>query len=84
MLWMTLIGLITLIAGGLIVKFKSKFTLLGIILAIVGAATSGTMFVMVQKEDAKNAAKCESISGSYGGDVCYTAGVEKDLKEIGL
>lgn len=84
MLWMTLGGLVALVAGGLIVKFNSKLTILGIILAIAGAVLACTMFIMVQKEDARNAAKCESISGSYGGDVCYTAGVEKDLKEIGL
>lgn len=84
MLWMTLGGLITLVAGGLLVKFNSKLTILGIVLAVIGAAVSGTMFVMVQKEDAKNAAKCESVTGSYGGDVCYVSGVEKDLKEIGL
>ena len=84
MLWMTLGGLVTLVTGGLLVKFNSKLTILGIILAVIGAALSGTMFVMVQKEDAKNAAKCESVTGSYGGDVCYVSGVEKDLKEIGL
>ena len=84
MLWMTLGGLVTLVTGGLLVKFNSKLTILGIILAVIGAALSGTMFVMVQKEDARNAAKCESVTGSYGGDVCYVSGVEKDLKEIGL
>lgn len=84
MLWMTLGGLVTLVTGGLLVKFNSKLTILGIILAVIGAGLSGTMFVMVQKEDARNAAKCESVTGSYGGDVCYVSGVEKDLKEIGL
>lgn len=84
MLWLLLGGLLTLVAGGLLVKFNSKLTLLGIILAVVGAALAATMFILVQKEDAKNAAKCESVSGSYGGDVCFVSGVEKDLKEIGL
>lgn len=83
MLWLTLGGLIALIAGLLFLKF-TKATVVGIVLAVIGAALAVTMFVMVQKEDARNAAKCESYSGSYGGDVCYISGVEKDLKEIGL
>ena len=84
MLWLLLGGLFSLIGGGLIIKFNSKLTMLGIILAVVGAVLSATMFILVQKEDARNAAKCESITGRYGGDVCFVSGVEKDLKEIGL
>lgn len=83
MLWMTVGGLVLLLAG-LLVVMKTKATLVGAIIALVGAALAVTMFITVQKEDAKNAAKCESVSGSYGGDVCYISGVEKDLKEIGL
>lgn len=84
MLWLLLGGLFTLIIGGLLIKFSSKLTILGICLAVIGAGLAATMFIVVQKEDAKNAAKCESISGRYGGDVCFVSGVEKDLKEIGL
>ena len=83
MLWLTLGGLVTLIAGGLTIKF-SKATTLGIILAIVGAILSVIMGVGVVKDQAKNGAKCASMLGHYGGDTCYVEGVEKDLKEIGL
>lgn len=83
MLWLTLGGLVSLIAGLLFLKF-TKATVVGIALAILGAALASVMFVGTIKEDARNAAKCESYSGSYGGDVCYVSGVEKDLKEIGL
>ena len=83
MLWLTLGGLITLIAGGLIIKF-SKATIVGIILAIIGAILSVVMGISVVKEDARNGAKCASMLGHYGGDTCYVEGVEKDLKEIGL
>ena len=84
MLWMTLGILAALVGGFCLIKFNTKLTILGIVLAVLGAGLAITMFFTVLKEDARNAAKCESISGSYGGDVCYTAGVEKDLKEIGL
>lgn len=84
MLWMTIIALVALITGGCIIKFGTKMTILGVFLAIVGGITFLTMIVLVWKNDARNAAKCESVTGSYGGDVCYVSGVEKDLKEIGL
>lgn len=83
MLWLTLGGLITLIAGGIVIKF-TRFTFVGIILAVLGAILAAVMFIMVQKEDAKNGAKCASMLGHYGGDTCYVEGVEKDLKQIGL
>lgn len=83
MLWMTVGGLVLLLAG-LLVVVKTKATLVGAIIALAGAAIAVTMFITVQKEDAKNAAKCASVTGSYGGDTCYIEGVEKDLKEIGL
>ena len=83
MLWLTLGGLITLIAGGIVIKF-TKATLIGIILAIVGAILAVVMGVAVIKDQAKNGAKCASMLGHYGGDTCYVEGVEKDLKEIGL
>lgn len=84
MLWLFIGGLLTLIAGALVIKFQPKLTMLGILLAVAGATMTVSMYVIVQKEDARNAAKCESVSGSYGGDVCFVSGVEKDLKEIGL
>lgn len=83
MLWLTVGGLVALIAGLLFLKF-TKATFTGIILAVLGAILAVVMGVMVMKEDARNSAKCESVTGSYGGDVCYVSGVEKDLKEIGL
>lgn len=84
MLWLTLGSLITLTVGFCLIKSSAKLATLGIVLAMLGAALAVTMFVAVLKEDARNAAKCESVTGSYGGDVCYVSGVEKDLKEIGL
>lgn len=83
MLWLTVGGLVALVAGAIMIKL-SKATGLGIILAIVGAALAATMGIMTMKEDAKNGAKCASALGHYGGDTCYVEGVEKDLKEIGL
>lgn len=83
MFWLTLGGLATLIAGGLIIKF-SKATMLGVILAIIGAILSVVLGINVVKEDARNGAKCASMLGHYGGDTCYVEGVEKDLKSIGL
>lgn len=83
MLWLTLGGLASLIAGRFMIKF-SKVTGLGIILAIVGAILASTMGVLTIKEQARNGAKCASALGHYGGDTCYVEGVEKDLKEIGL
>lgn len=83
MLWLTLGGLATLIAGGCVIKF-SKATMIGIILAVIGAILSVVMGVSTIKEQARNGAKCASALGHYGGDTCYVEGVEKDLKEIGL
>ena len=83
MLWLTIGGLVSLIAGGIMIKL-SKATGIGIILAILGAILASTMGIMTVKEDAKNGAKCASMLGHYGGDTCYVEGVEKDLKEIGL
>ena len=83
MLWLTIGGLVSLIAGGIMIKL-SKATGVGIILAILGAILASTMGIMTMKEDAKNGAKCASMLGHYGGDTCYVEGVEKDLKEIGL
>lgn len=83
MLWLTLGGLISLISGLVFLKF-TKATFIGVVFAILGAILAVVMGVSTVKEDARNAAKCASAAGSYGGDVCYVSGVEKDLKEIGL
>lgn len=83
MLWLTLGGLISLIAGGLTIKL-SKATTFGVILAVVGALLASIMGVAVIKDQSKKGALCASISGTYGGDACYVDGVEKDLKELGL
>lgn len=83
MLWLTLGGLASLIAGGIMIKF-SKATKLGILLAVAGAILASVMGVLNIKEQARNGAKCASALGHYGGDTCYVEGVEKDLKEIGL
>ena len=84
MLWLLLGALVPLIAGALIIKLIPKLTILGILIAIVGAFSAITLGITVSKEDARNAAKCASIDGSYGGDTCFVSGVEKDLEKIGL
>ena len=84
MLWLLLGSLALLIAGGIIIKVLPKLVLLGAILALMGAVGAGGMWITTLKEDAKNAAKCASIDGSYGGDTCFVSGIEKDLKAIGL
>lgn len=82
MLYLTVLGLLALILGGIIVKKSTKLVGLGIILALAGAAMivicGGWMIADAQSKTAK----CASLDGHYGGGACYVQGVEKDLNNV--
>lgn len=84
MLWLLLGALVALIAGGLIIKLLPKLALLGILAAVVGAFMAVGLGWWAFTDNSKNAAKCASIDGSFGGNTCFVDGIEKDLKEIHL
>ena len=82
MLYLSVIGLLLLILGGIIIKVSTKFVGLGIILALIGAGSFVTLGIEAIKDDQSKTAKCASLDGHYGGGACYVQGVEKDLNNI--
>lgn len=84
MLYLLVGSLMLLAIGAIVIKWIPKLAVLGLLVAIVGAGLTIAMGIAVPREDAKNAAKCASIDGSYGGDTCFVSGVEKDLENLGL
>lgn len=82
MLYLSVLGLLMLILGGIIIKKSSKFVGGGIIMALVGAAVFVIMGVMLVRDDQSKTAKCASLDGHFGGGQCYVEGVEKDLDNI--
>lgn len=82
MLYLSVLGLLLLILGGIIIKKSSKIVGVGIVMALVGAALFVTMGVMLFRDDQSKTAKCASLDGHFGGGSCYVQGVEKDLDNI--
>ncbi len=82
MLYLTVLGLLLLIIGGVIIKKSSKIVGLGIILGLVGAAMVVLLGVECIKDDQNKTAKCASLDGHYGGGACYVQGVEKDINNL--
>ncbi len=82
MLYLTVLGLLALITGGIIIKKSSKIVGLGIVFALVGAAMTVIMGVRLFQDDQSKTAKCASLDGHFGGGSCYVQGVEKDLNNI--
>lgn len=82
MLYLTVVGLLLLILGGIIVKKSVKLVGLGIVLALAGAAAVVTLGAEVIRDDQNKSAKCASLDGQYGGGACYVQGVEKDLNNL--
>lgn len=82
MLYLTVLGLLALILGGIIVKKSTKLVGLGIILALAGAAMIVICGGRTIADDQSKTAKCASLDGHYGGGACYVQGVEKDLNNV--
>lgn len=82
MLYLTVLGLLALIIGGVIIKKSSKIVGFGIVLALVGAALVIITGGWAIADDQSKTAKCASLDGHYGGGRCYVQGVEKDLNNI--
>lgn len=82
MLYLTVLGLLLLIVGGIIIKKSSKIVGFGIILALIGAAAVVICGGWAIADDQSKTAKCASLDGHYGGGACYVQGVEKDLNNI--
>lgn len=82
MLYLTIVGLALLIAGGIVIKKSKKFVWIGILLALAGAGSSVIMGVRLFIDDQSKTAKCASLDGHYGGGACYYQGVEQDLDNI--
>ena len=82
MLYLTVVGLLLLILGGILVKKSTKFVGLGIMLALAGAASVVVLGTEIVRDDMSKSAKCASLDGEYGGGACYVQGVEKDLDNI--
>lgn len=82
MLYLSVLGLLLLILGGIILKKSTKLVGLGVILALAGAAVMVIMGVALVKDDQSKTAKCASLDGHFGGGQCYVQGVEKDLDHI--
>ena len=82
MLYLTVLGLLALIIGGIIIKKSAKIVGFGIVLALVGAAMIVICGGMAIADDQSKTAKCASLDGHYGGGSCYVQGVEKDLNNI--
>lgn len=82
MFYLTVVGLLLLILGGIVVKKSTKFVGVGIVLALLGAAAVVTLGAEVLRDDMSKSAKCASLDGEYGGGACYVQGVEKDLENI--
>ena len=82
MLYLTVLGLLALIIGGIIIKKSAKIVGFGIVLALVGAAMIVICGGKAIADDQSKTAKCASLDGHYGGGSCYVQGVEKDLNNI--
>lgn len=82
MFYLTVVGLLLLILGGIVVKKSTRFVGVGIVLALSGAAAVVTLGAEVLRDDMSKSAKCASLDGEYGGGACYVQGVEKDLENI--
>ena len=82
MLYLTVVGLLLLILGGIIIKKSTKIVGLGIVMALVGAAMVVILGVECIKDDQSKTAKCASLDGHFGGGACYVQGVEKDLNNL--
>lgn len=82
MLYLTVLGLLALIIGGIIIKKSSKIVGFGIILALIGTAMVVICGAWAIGEDQSKTAKCASLDGHYGGGQCYVQGVEKDLNNL--
>jgi len=82
MLYLTVLGLLLLILGGIIIKKSSKIVGFGIVLALIGAAMVVLLGVEVIRDDQSKTAKCASLDGHYGGGSCYVEGVEKDMDNL--
>ena len=82
MLYLTVLGLLLLILGGIIIKKSSKIVGFGVVLALIGAAMVVLLGVEVIRDDQSKTAKCASLDGHYGGGSCYVEGVEKDMDNL--
>lgn len=82
MLYLTVLGLLALILGGIIIKKSTKIVGLGILLALAGAAMVVACGGWAIADDQSKTAKCASLDGHYGGGACYVQGVEKDLNNV--
>lgn len=82
MLYLTVLGLLALIIGGVIIKKSTKIVGVGILLAIAGAAMVVICGGWAIADDQSKTAKCASLDGHYGGGSCYVRGVEKDLNNV--
>lgn len=82
MLYLTVLGLLALIIGGIIIKKSAKIVGVGIALAFIGAAMVVACGGWVIADDQSKTAKCASLDGHYGGGSCYVQGVEKDLDNL--
>ena len=82
MLYLTVLGLLLLIVGGIIIKKSAKIVGVGIVLALVGAAMVVLLGAECIRDDQSKTAKCASLDGHYGGGACYVQGVEKDMNNI--
>jgi len=82
MLYLTALGLLALILGGIIIKKSTKIVGWGILLALVGAAMVVICGGWAIADDQSRTAKCASLDGHYGGGACYVQGVEKDLNNV--
>ena len=81
MLYLTVAGLLLLIAGGIVLKM-TRFAGLGIIIAFLGAGLVVTLGITLIRDDQSKTAQCASLDGHFGGGSCYVQGVEKDLTNI--
>lgn len=82
MLYLSILGLLLLILGGIIISKSAKLIGLGIILALAGAAAVVGLGAEIIRDDQSKTAKCASLDGHYGGGYCYVQGVEKDMNNI--
>lgn len=82
MLYLTVLGLLALIIGGIIIKKSAKIVGVGIALALIGAAMIVICGGWTIADDQSKTAKCASLDGHYGGGSCYVQGVEKDLNNL--
>lgn len=82
MLYLTVLGLLALILGGIIIKKSAKIVWFGIVLALAGAAMTVVTGGWAIADDQSKTAKCASLDGHYGGGSCYVQGVEKDVNNI--